>query len=156
MTMSAITKALMKCKELSYGQRTELFVDSFQTVWDVKKRTLSDEKALNDTIKIVLYSVAADDRFNREEFKLVAFLLNKATGKMYTYSSAKDEIEKRTTISQDEQIGYLRSSYEECLRYGEEMGAKFICLVLSTLSIDDEITFKERMWTKKVFDIPAE
>ncbi|MBO4551782.1 MAG: hypothetical protein J5673_01105 [Candidatus Methanomethylophilaceae archaeon] len=145
-----VTKALKRCEKLTDEQRVQMFMESFSKVLDVTNSIVKDKpKALAITLNIVFYSVAADGKLVPEEFALVQFLLEKATGEKYPFSEVKKLIENAG--DPNDQIDYIRKYFLLVDDYGEEAGVAFICLIMSVLSIDGDVSYREKKWMNKIF-----
>ncbi len=148
--MSLINKALKKCEKMTDEQRVSLFVDSFATVLEATNNIVKDtSKASKITLGIILYAVAADGKFVEDEYKLVQFLIEKATGSKLSFPEAKALVESMG--DPNEQIDYLKKYFLAVSEQGEDKGVAFICLIMTVLSIDGDVSYKEKKWMNKIF-----
>ena len=148
--MSAIDKALKKCEKLSDEERITVFVDSYNVVLnafsDIRQ---NEQEGFTATLKTILLAMAADGKFNSDEYSLLATLIKHVTDKVISYEDAKSMIE--SLGSPDDYIETLKHLFSDLMKYSEEAAVSFAVLIITVLAIDGDVSYKEKKWFKKIF-----
>ncbi len=148
--MFEMSKALKQCEKLTDEERIELFAESFKKVNEATRIILKDDaKAFSTTLSVVLYSAAADGKFEEEEYALIAAMIKAATDRSLSYPEAKSLVE--SVGDPEEEIDFLRDYFIAVCDVSDDAGIAYVCLMMTTLAIDGDVSYKEKKWMKKVF-----
>ena len=148
--MSALNKALKKCEKLTDEQRVALFISSFKTVVDVTENITKDRtKAMNTALTVVMNAVAADGKLEEGEFALLFAFFKNVTDTPIDFVTAKKMV--TACGNPNDQIVFIKNYFLSVSEYGEGPAIAFICMIMAVLSIDGDVSFKEKRWMNKIF-----